>query len=91
MQLADGQLILYWSLFDDGLFLLEGFFGLGIDYHLGAVGQGDDQIIHAPKQFIAGYGFDAVFAEGSVDFGVQLFWGDEVPLSFLNLLKLLLD
>ena len=91
MQLADGQLIFLWSLFDDGLFLFEGLFGFGIDYHLGSVGQGDDQIIDTPKQFVAGYGFDAVFAEGGVNFGVQLFRGDEVPLSFLNLLKLLLD
>ena len=78
-------------MFDDGLFLLEGLFGLGVDYHLSSVRQGDDQIIDAPKQFIAGYGLAAIFAEGSVDSGVQLFRGDEVPLSFLNLLKLLLD
>ena len=91
MQLADGQLIFLWSLFDDGLFLLEGLFGLGVHYHLGSVGQGDDQIIDTPKQFVAGYGLAAIFAEGSVDFGVQLFRGDEVPLSFLNLLELLLD
>ena len=39
---------------EDGLLLGKGFLGLGVDDHLGTVGQSDDHIVDAPEELVLG-------------------------------------